>query len=174
MVLLRGINVGGANRVPMADLRSLLVDLGAGNVVTYLQSGQAVVDADPEGLADRVEAALADRFGRTIRVLTRTAAEVDAVVAGNPYPHLVDTPKRLHVVFLERDPDPAEVERVGGTRHGTDEFTVADRALYLAYESLSNDSPAAKAVARLKSTGTQTARNWTTVLTLQKLAHQVS
>jgi uncharacterized protein (DUF1697 family) len=175
IVLLRGINVGGNNRVPMAELRDLLTSLGARNVATYLQSGQAVVDVDDAdavdvgGLAARVEAALTERLGLQVRALVRTADELEAVVAANPYPERVATPKQLHVVFLDAAPDPATVADVG-TRFGEDEFTVGDTALavlYLSYSGRSIDSPMNKAVAKLK--GLQTARNWTTVQKLQDL-----
>ena len=168
-VLLRGINVGGRNRVPMADLKVLLTDLGATSVTTYLQSGQAVVDLAParvDGFGDRVHAGLSERLGLDIAVLTRTPAELAAVGAANPYPHLVPTPKRLHAVFLDQTPDAAKVASVG-TRHGDDEFTVGDRVLYLAFSATSHDSPLVAALRRIG--GVQTGRNWTTVLKLIEL-----
>ncbi len=168
-VLLRGINVGGRNRVPMADLKALLTDLGATSVTTYLQSGQAVVDLAPaqvDGFGERVHAGLRERLGLDLAVFTRTPAELAAVEAGNPYPHLVPTPKRLHAVFLDHAPDAAKVTAVG-TRHGDDEFTVGDRVLYLAFSGSSHDSPLVGALRRLGGVGT--GRNWTTVLKLIEL-----
>ncbi len=174
IVLLRGINVGANNRITMADLRSLLESLGAQNVVTYLQSGQAVLDVDPAelgGLAARVETAITERLGLTIRALVRTADELDDVIAANPYPHRVATPKQLHVVFLDAAPDPDRLAIIG-TRFGDDELTVGagtTPVLYLSFSGRSIDSPMTKALPKLK--GLQTARNWTTVLSLQELCH---
>ena len=169
-VLLRGINVGRHNQLPMADLRSLLTDLGAYEVVTHLRSGQAVVSVpvvEVERLAGRVEAALRERAGLRVAVLTRTAAELADLVANNPYPHLAATPDRLHAVFLAAQPDPARVAAIG-TKHGGDEFIVGDRALYVAYAAGSYAAPVGKALAKLG--GVQTARNWRTTLKLAELA----
>jgi len=169
VVLLRGINVGGAKRVPMATLRALLTDLGARDVITYLQSGQAVVELAPGDADDfpaRVHDAIQDRLGLDVAVLTRTPAELAAIAAANPYPHLVTTPKRLHVVFLDRTPDAEQVAAVGH-RHGEDELAVGDRVLYLAFSASSHDSPLLPALRRIG--GVQTARNWTTVLKLIEL-----
>jgi uncharacterized protein (DUF1697 family) len=170
VVLLRAVNLGSHNKVPMAAFRELLTALGGRDVVTYLQSGQAVVDVDDDraaGFDDQVHDALADRFGLQIDVLTRTGAEMAAVAAANPYPHLAATPKLLHAVFLEYDPDPDLVESIG-RRHGDDEFTVGDRVLYIAYSVNSRDSPLAGPLRRLPA-GIATARNWTTVLALAEL-----
>ena len=170
VVLLRAVNLGTHNRLPMARLREILTDLGAREVRTHLASGQAVVRVDATavgGLADTVHDALAQHLHLDIAVLTRTPAELAAVIADNPYPQLVDTPKRLHVVFLDATPDPALVDRVG-RRHDPDEFTVGDRVLYLAYAGTSRDSPLGAVLRRLG--GVQTARNWTTVTALATLA----
>jgi uncharacterized protein (DUF1697 family) len=169
VVLLRAVNLGSHNKVPMAAFRELLTGLGGRDVVTYLQSGQAVVDLDDDqaaGFGDRVHDALAEHLGLQIDVLTRTGPEVAAVAAANPYPHLVETPKLLHAVFLDPDPDPELVESIG-RRHGDDEFTVGDRVLYLAYSVNSRDSPLAGPLRRLP--GISTARNWTTVVALADL-----
>src|ERR1700712_123150 len=76
-VLLRGVNVGKHNRIAMADFRALLGGLGAADVMTLLQSGNAAVTAEVAGLADRIEAALANDLRLNVRVLVRTGAELD-------------------------------------------------------------------------------------------------
>lgn len=170
VVLLRAVNLGSHNKLPMPRLRELLTDLGARDVVTYLQSGQAVVGLAARQVptfAERVHRAIEADLGLDIAVFTRTRDELAAVVADNPYPHLVETPKRLHVAFLAADPDPEVVQQVG-RRHGDDEFTVGDRTLYLAYSANSRDSPLVGALRRLSVV--TTARNWTTVTTLADLA----
>ena len=166
-VLLRGVNVGRANRIAMADFRSVLEELGCRDVVTYLQSGNAVVEAPPDGLAQRVERALRERLGLDVRVLVRTGNELAAVVAANPFPELVPEPKRLHVAFLEGQPDEAVVRGIG-LRHGDDEFRVGDRVLYLAYAGGTQNSALEKPLRRLA--GVSTDRNWTTVTRLASLA----
>ncbi len=170
VVLLRAVNLGSTNKVPMASFRDLLAGLGAREVVTYLQSGQAVVDLHPgrvPGFAERVHDAIADELGLDLTVVTRTAEELAAVAAANPFPHLVATPKRLHVSFLDGDPDPNRVEAIG-QRHGDDEFAVGDRVLYLAFAGSSRDSPLNSRLGRLGVVGT--ARNWTTVTKLVEIS----
>jgi uncharacterized protein (DUF1697 family) len=165
-VLLRGVNVGKNNRIAMADLRRVLTDLGAEDVTTYLQSGNAVVTAEPDGLAERVEQALTDDAGLSVRVLIRTADELEAVVAANPFPERAANPKMLHVAFLEHAADPAVIEAFG-TRHGEDAIALGDRALYLSYATSSYDSPINKVLTKLE--GVASSRNWSTVLKLREL-----
>ncbi|HVA59393.1 MAG TPA: DUF1697 domain-containing protein [Mycobacteriales bacterium] len=170
-VLLRGINVGRHNRLSMGELRSVLEAVGARAVGTYLQSGNAVVEAEPNGLAARIEDELRRRLGLEVRVLVRTAAELGAVVKANPFPGRVATPKQLHVAFLEA-PAPAEVVRAVGTTHGADEYAVGDRVLYLSFAATSHDSPLNEALRRLGVV--MTARNWTTVTRLLELAEGIA
>jgi uncharacterized protein (DUF1697 family) len=167
VVLLRGINVGRHNRIAMADLRRVLAGVGAEDVRTYLQSGNAVVTADPAGLAERVEQALTVEVGLSVRVLVRTAAEIDAVIAANPFPDRATTPKMLHVAFLEYPADPAAIEAFG-TRHGDDEIGLGERVLYLSYATSSFDSPINKVLTKLD--GVASTRNWSTMLALSRLA----
>jgi uncharacterized protein (DUF1697 family) len=172
VVLLRGVNVGKHNRIAMADLRALLSELGTTDVRTYLQSGNAVVTADPatldpSDLGVRLEQSLLDRLGLSVRVLIRSAEELRAVVENNPFPDKVSTPKLLHVAFLEHPIDSATVDALG-RRHGDDEIAPGDRALYVSYRERSFDSPVNAVLAKLP--GSVTTRNWTTVTKLLELA----
>lgn len=169
VVLLRGVNVGAHNRLSMGDFRAALTASGCTGVSTYLQSGNAVVDAEPDGLGTRVEQALRDGTGLDLRVLVRTADELADVVAGNPFPERVDQPKRLHVVFLGGTPRRQELNALGPS-HGSDELRAGDRVLYLSYAGGSQKSPLEKVLKRLDLV--QTARNWTTVTALLDLARR--
>ena len=166
VVLLRGINVGRHHRLAMADLRRALEDAGCRSVTTYLQSGNAVVEADPDGLAARVEAALP----LPVRVLVRTAAELTAVVAACPWPErAAASPKLVHVAFLEHPPEQRAAELLSG-RHGDDEIVCGDRVLYLSYSVSSLDSPLGKVLDAARLEGVVTVRNWSTVSRLATLA----
>lgn len=165
-LLLRGINVGKHNRLAMGDLRRVLAALGCDDIVTYLQSGNAVVTADPEALAQRTEQALRDELGLDVRVLQRTGPQLAAVVAANPFPAREATPKQLHVAFLDTPLDQEALDSIG-TRHGDDELALAAGELYLSYAGSSYDSPLVKVLPKLGVT--MTARNWTTVLKLAEL-----
>ena len=165
-VLLRGINVGRNNRLAMADLRAVLEGVGCRDVTTYLQSGNAVVEAGTQGLAARVEAALP----LPVRVVVVPAARLAATVAGCPWPDRADAaPKLVHVTYLDRDLTPDELAPLVGS-HGEDELVAGDRVLYQRYAASSLDSPLAKLLARPRPDVVLTARNWTTVTRLAVLA----
>lgn len=171
-VLLRGINVGGSRKVSMADLRLVLETLGYTDVRTYLQSGNAVVDAGrkrPATVAREVEKALADELGMDIAVLVRTHSELTAVVEANPFPEAVEKPNLLHVAFLSEQPKPAEVAGLDPDRYAPDRFAFgADRALYLWYATGAGRSKM-DATGAFKIGGVVTARNWNTVRKLVDL-----
>jgi uncharacterized protein (DUF1697 family) len=170
VVLLRGINVGRGNRLAMADWRALLVDLGGSRPKTYLQSGQAAVTLSAEvsaaDFAVTMHDGLVEQFGMDVAVMVRDAAHIEAVIAANPYPERVATPKQLHVVFLDTTPSADAVAQVG-SRHGDDELSIGDGVIYASYARQSNDSPLLPALKKLAKNGT--ARNWTTVLALRDL-----
>ncbi|MCW2725069.1 MAG: hypothetical protein JWN35_1990 [Frankiales bacterium] len=163
-VLLRGVNVGGNNRVPMADLRACLESLGGIQVSTYLQSGNAVVTTalSRQDLCRGV----ADRFG--VAVVARTHTELTAVVDANPFLDAAAAPTTLHVAFLAGQPDPERFAALDAETFLPDELRLGDQALYLHYPSGAGRSKLSAAVlARLGVDAT--ARNWNTVLALQRL-----
>ena len=103
LALLRGINVGGAKKVPMKELRALFEGLGHESVLTYLQSGNVVFESrsrTPEKLAAEIEDAVAKTFDLEVSVIIRTRAELDRVAGGNPFPTKGAKPSSLHVMFL--------------------------------------------------------------------------
>lgn len=164
VVLLRAVNLGARNRIAMADFRALLERLGCTDVRTYLQSGNAVVTSrrSAAALARAVAEALRDDLDLPVSVLVRTADELDAVVAGNPFVAEDLDPTALHAVFLD-GPAPAVPDV------SPDRLVAGDRVLYVAYAAGSRDSAAGKALSR-RAFPVTTARNWRTVLALQELA----
>ena len=163
VVLLRGVNVGGHNRVPMAELRAVCEGAGATDVRTYVQSGNAVLTWP--GTAVALERAVADgltgRLGLTVPVMARTAGELAAVVDGCPWPEL--DPTLLHVAFCAGAPDLTGVDPDG---FAPELLAVGDRALYLFHA----DGVQRSRLARLRVGTEMTARNWRTVTALHQLA----
>src|SRR5579883_2573086 len=102
VALIRGINVGRAKRVAMADLRKLVADLGYSDVRTLLNSGNVVYGV-PTGAADdaaaRIQDGIAGRLGVSARVVVVTASDLANVVADNPFRDIADDPARLLVAF---------------------------------------------------------------------------
>ena len=106
VALLRGINVGGRNKVPMADLREVVTSLGHTGVSTYIQSGNVLFstpDTDNAKLAAALESAIEDRFGIWSSVVVLSRDELAQVLAANPYPD-EPNPRMVHVVFLSAEP----------------------------------------------------------------------
>jgi uncharacterized protein (DUF1697 family) len=170
-ILLRAVNLGSHQKVSMPDLRKALESLGYADVGTYMQSGNAVVTSsakDPAQVAKAVHKGLRDELGLDTPVLVRTASELATVIAGNPYPELVATPTKLHVVFLSAQPEAASVAKLDPARYLPDEFQVGERVLYVSYPGGAGRSKlTATAFARLGVEAT--ARNWNTVTALAEM-----
>ena len=171
VALLRGINVGG-HRLSMADLRRHLEDLGCTDVATYIQSGNVVLTppAVERPLDDWLSEQIGALAGYAVPTITRSARELDAVVAHNPYPSASGT--TLHVVFFANPPARALLD--GLAAFAPEECTSMGRDLYLQLPNGMGRAllPAAleKAVKQQKA-APGTARNWSTVLQLQQMAH---
>ena len=172
VALIRGINVGRAKRVAMADLRKVVEGLGYGDVRTLLNSGNVVFTvpaSTSKGPAARIEKAMAARFGISARVAVLTEAELAAVVADNPLGKVADDPARLFVTVLL---DPADRKRLiplARQDWTPDVLAVGARAAYLWCPRGMMDSLLAAEVIRLLGDG-GTTRNWATVTKLHALA----
>ena len=170
LVMPRGINVGTRNRVPMAELRSMLTDEGYFDVATVLQSGNVIVSAEsgrPDEVAAFVQRLLCDRFDVNVHCVTRTADQIRAVLDRNPLQEVVTDGSRYLVNFLSEKPDPEAVATLLAEDHnpeaigieGTEAFVWTPdgvKAMTLSYAYLEK---------RLGIVAT--ARNWNT---LQKIA----
>lgn len=181
MALLRGINVGGRNKVAMADLRAVVSELGHGDVSTYVQSGNVLFTAaagtPPDAVADAMTAAISARLGVTVPVVVLTRDELAAVVAANPFPGEGDH-KRLHAVFSSRPAEEDLLDRIAAAvsaaaaKGSRDRAVPAGRTVYLHTPDGYGTSDLARALLRLTSSpraGSGTARNWATVLRLLEL-----
>lgn len=132
VALLRGINVGRAKQIPMADLRTLLTDLGYADVATLLRSGNAVFtgDGDPAEVASRIEDAVEAKFGMTVGCVVRDGADLAAVIAANPLPEAAAEGSRYLVHFLSAAPDPALLEANDPVQLDPGRIRLGDRVIY--------------------------------------------
>jgi uncharacterized protein (DUF1697 family) len=173
VALLRGINVGGHQKIRMADLRTLMERLGHVSVETYLQSGNAVFRSSRKSdaaLASAMEEAIAAELGLTVSVLVRTGAELARVVDGTPYGDRGADMKQLHVAFLSAAPTAAAVKKLDAAQFAPDELEVAGREVYLHYPDGLGRSKLTNAVLERRLGVAATMRNWRTVTTLAELA----
>lgn len=168
VALLRGINVGGHRKLPMADLRQHLAAAGSTGVRTYIQSGNAVFDHpvdDPAEVRSQIESAIAAGAGFAVDVVLRTGDELRATIAANPYPEATTEPTTLHVVFLSNAPPDGALAPLEGA-HAPEELTLVGRDLYLHLPNGLGRATLPTAVERLRLPVTTTTRNWNTVTKL--------
>jgi uncharacterized protein (DUF1697 family) len=166
--LLRGVNLGGRNRLSMAELRTLAESLGYREVRTFIQSGNLVFSASKRVAPAVLEAAIATRFGLEVPVVLRTGAELEAAVRANPFAE-ADL-SRLHVGFMA---GPPAASALAGLERGPflpEEFAVqgADVYLYLP-EGVARTKLPRYLERRL---GPMTVRNWKTLGSLAELARR--
>ena len=171
IALLRGINVGKAKRVAMADLRALMEGLGHVNVRTLLNSGNAVFDArsgTPTTLAKQLRAAVLAQCGVDCEVIVKSAADLAAAIAEHPLKHHADDDARMLVMFTQDASALEELKALESGDWAPEAFAVGRHAAWLWCANGIIESRVAKAVGKvLKERGT--ARNWATVEKLRAM-----
>lgn len=173
VLLLHGVNVGGNRKVPMADLRALLTDLGHDAVATHLNSGNAVFGStrtDVGALADEIRAGLKDRLGLDVPLQLRTAEQLQQVITDNPIPEAIDDASHLLVVFLDHPLPAAGLTGFDPAKFPHEVVAAHREHVYIWYRTGIGTSKLT-----MKSLGTQvgsagTGRNWNTVGKLLTMA----
>jgi uncharacterized protein (DUF1697 family) len=172
VALLRGINVGGKNILPMKELAAMFVKAGCGDVVTYIQSGNAVFSAPDKvvaGLGETIAKQVEERFGMRVPVVLRSAAEIKAVVRGNSFLKNGANEDALHVCFLADQPAKDLVEGLDAGRSAPDAFAVVGREIYMQLVNGVSGTKLTNAYFDSKLKTVSTMRNWRTVLKLAEL-----
>lgn len=178
--LLKGVNVGGNRKLPMAELRDFAAGLGLANVRTLLASGNLIFDAaetSATALESLLEAAAADQLGLRTEFLLRDLAEIDNVVSTNPFQNQATVrPQHLLVHFFQRAaPAPAWLSAIEADNEGPESLAIVGRELFVDYADGIGTSVLPPLMAKAKyralagDTGVNTARNWNTVLKLQAM-----
>jgi uncharacterized protein (DUF1697 family) len=173
IALLRGINVSGRNKIPMADLRSLCAELGWEEVQSYIQSGNLLFKAGDTAdmLESALEQAIEQQFGLSIPVIVRPAADWPAYVSDNPYPGASERePNRVMLALSKSVPKPDAVARLADCTVNGERVTQAGDALWLHYPEGSGRTKLSPAVLDRLVGSPVTMRNWRTVLKLNELA----
>lgn len=174
LALLRGINVGGRQRMSMADLRALLAGLGHTEVLTHLQSGNALFSSprtDSGGLAAELEQAITQELGMSVRCLVRAHGDLERIVGGNPLAHVATDPARLLVTFLNVKPDAALLLTIDPEAYLPEQFAAGEQEIYTWFPDGVRDAKLTNAFFEKKLGGKKadivgTARNWNTVTKL--------
>ena len=176
MSLFRGINVGGNRIVPMSELKSLHQALGFKDVITYIQSGNVVFSSDATNsaqLAGQIEESFAQKFGFQSQVMVRTSAELQEIIASNPFQNQPEKePKWVAVLFLTTRPESSALEDLKKTYSGPEEIYLIGQELFVYYPDGIGRSKLTLPLIEKKLKTVGTGRNWNTVLQLQKMMLQ--
>ena len=164
VALLRGINVGGNNMLPMSEFRQLLSTLGCEEVATYIQSGNAVFKHSKTAteLSQSISEAVHSKFGFRPSVMVLTDNDFSAVAAANPFMADVSEPKLLHVWFLGEEAVDADTKRLDEVATESEKYSLTDSAFYLHAPDGIGRSKLGAGVERCLGVPA-TARNWRTV-----------
>ncbi|HWF85737.1 MAG TPA: DUF1697 domain-containing protein [Vicinamibacterales bacterium] len=168
VALIRGINVGRAKRIAMADLRTLVEALGYADVRTLLNSGNIVFTAAAQtarAAGPRIERAMADRLEVSARVTVLSASELADAIAGNPLLTIADNPSRLLVTVLNQPADRVRLDPLTRQEWAPEALAVGRRVAYLWCADGLLASPLAVAVGRVLGDAA-TSRNWATMIKL--------
>jgi uncharacterized protein (DUF1697 family) len=168
VALLRGINVGGKNALPMKDLARIFERAGCKGVRTYIQSGNVIFDAPAgvSGFAESVKTQIEKQFGYKIPVMLRTSAKLRQIIRDNPFLAAGVPERTLYVSFLADLPAARAVTALDPGRSTPDAFCVPGPQIYLHLPKGVADSRLTNAYFDSKLSTISTARNWATVLKL--------
>lgn len=171
LALLRGINVGGKNILPMKDLAKMFADAGCTNVRTYIQSGNVIFQT-PAGapkIAETITTKIENRYGYRVPLVLRTSEQLLKTIGGNPFLKAGAHEKTLYVYFLAHSPNTAAIAALDPARSAPDAFHVLGQEIYLHLPNGMGRSKLTNAYFDSKLSTTCTARNWATVLKLAEM-----
>ena len=172
IALLRGINVGGHNKIKMDDLRSMFDSLGFSNVSTYIASGNVAFDArkaKDSSLIDKIENAITSNFGLEIDVMVRTIDEIEQVISANPFADMLSEETNLYLVFLKDKLADDKARDLISHNNEFETFVVNGRDIYCLSKKGFIKSILGKKYIDNKLKTPATARNWRTVNKIAKL-----
>jgi uncharacterized protein (DUF1697 family) len=176
VVLLRGVNVGKGNKVPMAEFRAALESLGHHQVRTLLNSGNAVFSSTSRSaskLASVIANAVEERFGVVTPVIVKSAAELEVIVTNNPFPPPESEHSRLLVAFALDSTRLEELQSLSSLLQPGERFAVNEHAAYLYCAGGLLQSEIGEAILG-RAGRSVTTRNWATVLKLLALARDAA
>ena len=163
---LRGINVGGKNKIKMETLREMFAALGFENVKTYINSGNVIfetAETNDKILSDKIEKAIEKEFSLKIKVMVRTIDEIREIIKNNPFDGKFENHKNLHVLFLDEELPEEKRELLLANNNENEMFAVRKREIFCLLRAGFSDSLLGKDYIGKKLKTSATARNWRTV-----------
>lgn len=172
VAFLRGLNVGGRNRIAMTDLTALFEASGARSVRTYIQSGNVMFQApakELERVLAAVEGRIEARLGSQVPIALRSGNRLGAIAAEHPFDSKATDPRQLHVGFLSERPSPETVDRLDPDRSPPDRMLVRGAEIYLLLPNGAARTKLSQAYFDSVLGIPSTFRNWRTVRTLARM-----
>ena len=167
VAFLRGINVGGKNKIKMETLREICSNaLGFENVKSYINSGNVIFETaktDDKKLAAKIEKAIEKEFGLRIKTMVRSVAEIEEIIKNNPFDGEFENDKDLHVFFLDEELPEEKRELLLSNNNENEMFAVRNREIFHLLRISFSDSLMGKDYIGKKLKVSATARNWRTV-----------
>ncbi len=163
---LRGINVGGKNKIKMETLREMFYSLGFENVKSYINSGNVIFETaktDDKKLAAKIESAIEKEFSLSIKVMVRKIDEIKQLVKNNPFEGQFENDKDLHVFFLDEELSEEKCAALLSNNNENEQFAVRNREIFCLLRVSVLDSLIGKDYIGKKLKVSATARNWRTV-----------
>jgi uncharacterized protein (DUF1697 family) len=172
IALLRGINVGGHNKLPMRELVGILAGLGLRNIETYIQSGNVVFEFEGGSkleLSNQIRDAIHQSHGFLPDVVLLTAEELEKAILANPFPEAEDQSKTLHLYFLGSEPQHPDMQKIDEIKSGSERYALAGKVFYLHAPDGIGRSKLAAGVENALGVPV-TARNWRSVKKISEMA----
>ncbi|MDP4143408.1 MAG: DUF1697 domain-containing protein [Bacillota bacterium] len=179
IALLRGINVGGKNKIKMADLKKMFEDLGLSEVKTYIQSGNVIFKSNEteEALRNKIEQGIETVFGFSIAVILITAEELENIIQNCPFSkeevaaaEAASDSECLYVSLLLQPPSQENIDRLSTYKSDHDIYHVEGRQVYLLFSNSIRNSKLANNLQKLDVPST--VRNWKTINKLSQLVKE--
>ena len=170
IALLRGINVGGKNTLPMRELVSILQSMGGRDVSTYIQSGNVVFQSEITHRLDWCEKLaqnILELKGFSPQLLLLSKTELDSAVEHNPFPK--DDGKSLHFFFLAQEPEQDRLKELASKKTESEQYFLKEQVFYLYTPDGFGRSKLAASVEKMLGVHS-TARNWNTIEKLVQLS----
>ncbi len=173
IAILRGINVGGKRKLPMADLKALLTQLNFSNVITYIQSGNVVFDTEQdlsdEALSQLLEKDIANTFQLDVPVIIRSPEALKSAVETNPFLKDADI-AQLHLTFLSTEPANNLAQEIATIDFAPDQFHIQGNDVFIQCEGKYHQTKLSNTFFEKKLKVKATTRNWKTVMKLLELS----
>jgi uncharacterized protein (DUF1697 family) len=177
IAILRGINVSGKNMIKMPELQTLFEGLGFNKVKTYIQSGNVIFKAAAKNSSEiekLIEEKIFEKFSLKVPVLVKTKDEVEEVLQNNPFVKATNVDvSKLHVTFLSKEPEQANVDKISKDQYLPDEFILKGSTVYLHCPNGYGNTKLNNNFFESKLKVTATTRNWKTVNELVNIANSL-